>query len=190
MDATADTDSLTGQLLVAMPNMQDPRFHRAVIYVCTHGPAGAMGLVINRPFTEISFKDLMAQLGIFSPRLPESMRVHFGGPMESGRGFVLHSVDWVREGTMLINDDVAMTATIDILRAIADGNGPRKCVLVLGYVGWGPGQLETELQNNSWINVPATEGLLFDPDLGAKWESAFATIGVRPSMLSGEAGHA
>lgn len=185
-----DVQYLTGQLLIAMPGMADPRFQRSVIYLCAHNAEGAMGLVINRLFSSIDFGDLLEQLEIRLPRQPEDMRVHYGGPVESGRGFVLHSVDFVREGTMLVDDDIALTATIDILRAIAEGRGPRQSLLALGYSGWGPGQLDAEIQANGWLNAPCDEDLLFDRDLDTKWERAIATLGVSLSMLSGEAGHA
>ncbi|HSK40724.1 MAG TPA: YqgE/AlgH family protein [Arenibaculum sp.] len=184
------SEYLTGQLLIAMPAMPDPRFERAVIYVCAHTEEGAMGLVINRLFSAITFPDLLDQLGIESGGRTDEMPVHFGGPVEAARGFVLHSADFVREGTVLVDDHVAMTATIDILRAIAGGEGPRHCLLALGYAGWGPGQLDAEMQANGWLNAPADEQLLFDGDLDGKWERAIAKLGVSLSMLSAEAGHA
>jgi len=184
------TPYLTGQLLIAMPGMMDPRFQRTVIYVCAHNADGAMGLVVNRLFGSISFRDLLDQLEIRPTPGVAPLRVHYGGPVESGRGFVLHSADFFREGTMAVDDDMALTATIDILRAIADGRGPRRSLLALGYSGWGPGQLDAEIQANGWLTVPADEHLLFDPELDAKWERSIAKIGVTLSKLSGEAGHA
>lgn len=181
---------LTGNLLIAMPGMPDPRFQRTVIYICAHNAEGAMGLVINRLFGSISFNDLLEQLDIHPTKLIGDQRVHYGGPVESGRGLVLHSADFVREGTMMVDDDVALTATIDILRAIADGRGPRRSLLALGYAGWGPGQLDAEMQANGWLTAESDESLLFDRDLDTKWERAIAKIGVSLSMLSGEAGHA
>jgi|SRR3954470_12558473 len=181
---------LTGQLLIAMPAMADPRFTRSVLYICAHNADGAMGLVVNRLFGSITFPDLLEQLGIETGGHLSNMRVHFGGPVESGRGFVLHSTDFVREGTMVVNDAVALTATIDILRAIADGRGPRHSMLALGYAGWGPGQLDAEIQANGWLNAPADEALLYDRNLDTKWERAIAKLGVSLSMLSAEAGHA
>ena len=181
---------LTGQLLIAMPGMPDPRFQRAVVYVCAHNAEGAMGLVINRLFGSITFASLLEQLDIQASRPTEDMRVHYGGPVESGRGLVLHSTDFVREGTMMVDDDVALTATIDILRAIADGRGPRHSLLALGYAGWGPGQLDAEMQANGWLTVDSDQSLMFDSDLDTKWERAIAKIGVSLPMLSGEAGHA
>lgn len=181
---------LTGQLLIAMPGMSDPRFTRSVIYICAHNEEGAMGLVINRLFGAITFRDLIDQLGIDAEDPAADMRVHYGGPVESGRGFVLHSADYAREGTMQVDDEVALTATIDILRSIAEGRGPRHSLLALGYAGWGPGQLDAEMHANGWLNAPADERLLFDHDLDAKWERSIAKLGVSLSMLSGEAGHA
>ncbi len=190
-----DTDKLipqylTGQLLVAMPTMTDPRFTRAAIYVCAHTAEGAMGLVINRLFGGIGFADLLEQLNIEVTKPVTGMRVHYGGPVESGRGFVLHSTDYVREGTLMVDEEVALTATVDILRAIADGRGPKSAMLALGYAGWGPGQLDQEMQSNGWLHAPADAALLFDGDLDTKWERAIAKLGVSLPMLSAEVGHA
>ena len=181
---------LTGQLLIAMPNMGDPRFARTVIYMCAHSAEGAMGLVINKPLPSITFAELLQQLNIEASDEVEGLRVQLGGPVESGRGFVLHSADFVREGTMVVSDNIALTATIDILRAIATGKGPLHHMLALGYAGWGPGQLDAEIQANGWLHAAADEAILFDPDLSTKWERAIAKLGVTPAMLSGEAGHA
>src|SRR5690606_27549961 len=133
---------------------------------------------------------LLAQLGIDSAGLGEEIRVHFGGPVESGRGFVLHSSDYVHSGTMLVDDDVGLTASIDILKDIADGQGPRRSLLALGYAGWGPGQLDAEIQANGWLSVPSDEQLIFGDDLDSKWERAIGKIGIDLNQLSGEAGHA
>lgn len=182
--------SLAGQLLVAMPNMSDPRFARSVIYVCAHDEEGAIGLVINKLMGSLTFRELLEQLGIESDEPSEEIRVHFGGPVERGRGFVLHSSDYVRSGSMQVDDEVALTATIDILRDIAGGRGPRRSLLALGYAGWGPGQLDSEIQANGWLNVESDENLVFDDNLDDKWEQAIAKLGFDPSSLSGEAGHA
>jgi len=181
---------LTGHLLIAMPTMADPRFQRTVVYLCAHNAEGAMGLVVNRLYGSISFRDLLEQLEIHPQRADVDLRVHYGGPVESGRGFVLHSTDFVREGTMMVDEDVALTATVDILRAISEGRGPRQSLLALGYAGWGPGQLDAEIQANGWLTAPSDGSLLFDRDLETKWERAFAKLGVSWSALSGEAGHA
>jgi putative transcriptional regulator len=181
---------LTGQLLVAMPTMRDPRFTRTVIFMCAHNADGAMGLVLNRLVGSITFPDLLAQLGI--PRNPtgRDIRVHFGGPVDTSRGFVLHSPDYSDDGTMMIGDKFGLTASLDILRDIAGGGGPRQSLLALGYAGWGPGQLDTEIQANGWLSAPADEALLFDDHLDDKWERAIGKIGVHVERLSGDAGHA
>ncbi|WP_353857527.1 YqgE/AlgH family protein [Azospirillum formosense] len=187
---TKSSDYLTGQLLIAMPGMTDPRFQRTVIYMCAHNEDGAMGLVVNRLFGSVTFEDLLEQLEIEIQDPIANMPVHYGGPVESGRGFVLHSTDYVRDGTLVVDDEVALTATIDILRAISENRGPRRNILLLGYAGWGPGQLDAEIQANGWLNVPCDESLLFDPELDTKWERSIAKLGVSLSMLSAEAGHA
>ena len=188
--ATKTPQYLTGQLLMAMPGMPDPRFQRTVIYMCAHNAEGAMGLVINRLFGAITFGDLLEQLEIRPTRSVADLRVHYGGPVESGRGLVLHTTDFIRDGTLKVDDDVALTATVDILRAIADGRGPRLSLLALGYAGWGPGQLDAEMQANGWLTAESDEALMFDRDLETKWERSIAKLGVRLSMLSGQAGHA
>ena len=181
---------LAGQMLIAMPQMQDTRFARTVVYLCAHTAEGAMGLVVNRLFNALSFPDLLEQLDIAATPLCEPIRIHFGGPAEAGRGFVLHSTDYVQETTLIVDDHVALTATVDVLKAIAEGRGPRQCLLALGYAGWGAGQLDDEIRENAWLNVPADDELLFGEEVEHKWERAIAKIGVDFSMLSGEAGHA
>ncbi len=187
-DDTADY--LTGQLLIAMPSMSDPRFERTVIYMCAHSPQGAMGLVVNKPMPTISFPELLEQLDIEPGITVRDHTVHFGGPVEVGRGFVLHSSDFLREGSMMVTDRIALTATIDILKAISNGGGPRQHIMALGYAGWGPGQLDGEIQANGWLHAPADDQILFDTDLDSKWERAMMKIGISPSTLSGAAGHA
>jgi putative transcriptional regulator len=189
---------LDGQFLLAMPGMADSRFTRSVVYVCAHSSDGAMGLIINQPARKITFSDLLLQLDLLEPdeliRLPtpaEKLPVLKGGPVETGRGFVLHTADFfIDNSTLPIDDSVSLTATVDILRAIAKGDGPRKAMLALGYAGWSPGQLEEEIQQNGWLNVPADPGLLFDSDLEGKYGRALRMLGIDPAMLSGEAGHA
>ncbi len=181
---------LSGQFLIAMPTMRDPRFARSVIYMCAHNADGAMGLVVNRLIGSLSYTDLLKQLGFEGSGSPDNRKVHFGGPVETSRGFVLHSSDKLEEGSLLVDDDVALTSTTDILRSIVSGEGPSRSILALGYSGWGPGQLDAELQSNSWLNVIADPDLLFDLDLESKWTRAMAKIGVDLGMLSGEAGHA
>lgn len=181
---------LTGQLLVAMPGMPDPRFARAVIYICSHAPNGAMGLIVNRLFGEADFSMLLDQLGIEStPQTPE-IPVQCGGPVEVGRGFVLHSGDYLREGTTRVNESVGVTATLEILNDIAAGKGPERTVMALGYTGWGAGQLDEEIKNNGWLTTNADEAIVFDRDLETKWDRALAKIGVSATTLSGDAGHA
>ena len=181
---------LAGQMLIAMPQMRDARFSRTVVYLCAHTKEGAMGLVINRKFNGLSFPDLLEQLNIETTPLCDPIKIHFGGPVESGRGFVLHSTDYVQETTLVVNDEVGLTATIDVLKAIANGEGPTRSLLALGYAGWGAGQLDNEIRDNAWLSVEPDDELLFGQDLDTKWERAIAKIGVDFSMLSGEAGHA
>ncbi len=182
--------SLSGQLLVAMPQMSDPRFARTVVYLCAHSAEGAMGLVVNRLIDSLSFGSLLAQLGVEVEGAPADMPVHFGGPVESSRGFVLHTSDYHQDSTLVIDDEIALTATVDVLRAIARGLGPRRRVLALGYAGWAPGQLDAEIQANGWLLVPADLDLVFGRDNDSKWEQAIAKIGIDLSLLSSEVGHA
>src|SRR5271166_5122704 len=188
---------LDGQLLIAMPAMTDSRFHRAVIYMCAHSAEGAMGLVINQRAPNITLPKLLEQLEI----MPEgarptvirvsSMAVHMGGPVETSRGFVLHSSDYfAADSTLPINESMCLTATVDILRAIAKGNGPNRAILALGYAGWAPGQLEREIQSNGWLNCPADSDIVFDSDIERKYVRALGLIGVDPSHLVGISGHA
>ena len=181
---------LSGQLLVAMPGMEDPRFGKTVIYMCAHNEDGAMGLVINRAIESLTFPDLLEQIGIETVVPDACINIQFGGPVESGRGFVLHSSDYSQDVTMVVDNDVALTATIDILKAIAVGDGPRQRLLALGYSGWGPGQLDAEIKRNGWLHVDADKELVFGLDLDGKWERAIRKIGIDPLVLCGEAGHA
>ena len=189
---------LDGQVLVAMPGMSDERFSRSVIYICAHSAEGAMGIVINRPASDLSFPDLLVQLDIVPEpdviRLPRDvgqMHVLMGGPVETSRGFVLHTPDfYIDQSTLPIDDGICLTATIDILRAIAKGRGPQSAVLALGYAGWSAGQLESEIQANGWLNCPADSHLIFDTALDLKYDSALRKMGVDLAMLSSQAGHA
>lgn len=186
----AENNYLSGQMLIAMPGMTDPRFEKAVIYICAHNEDGAMGLVVNRLIESMTFPEMLKQLDI-EPSEPEDViRVLLGGPVDQARGFVLHSPDYLQDASMVVDDDVALTATIDILRAIADGAGPRNRLLALGYAGWGPGQLDSEILYNGWLNVSADDDLVFGEDLDAKWERAMAKIGIDPLLLSDDVGHA
>lgn len=188
IDMTSGT--IAGKCLIAMPSMTDPNFNRTVVYVCAHTAEGAMGLVINRAFPQLSFPDILEQLGIESTPACDSIRVHFGGPVEAARGFVLHSAEYSQAATLLVNDTVALTATTDVLRAIAGGSGPRRSLMALGYAGWSPGQLDAELKENAWLTVDADEDLLFGQALDAKWSAALGRLGIDPAMLSETAGHA
>ena len=161
---------LDGKFLIAMPGMGDPRFDHAVIFMCAHSPEGAMGLMINRPIADLSFRDLMKQLNIQGGKSDATPEVLFGGPVENGRGFVLHSADYESEdSTMTISDEVGMTATMDVLRDIADGEGPEQRLLCLGYSGWGPGQLESEIQRNGWLICDGDPAIIFDTPSDRKW---------------------
>lgn len=192
------TGFLDGQLLVAMPGMLDNRFARSVIYLCAHSEEGAMGIVVNRPARKVNFPDLLVQLEVIDQeeaiRLPAqagSVPVLKGGPVETGRGFVLHSNDFfIDNSTLPIDGGVSLTATIDILRAIARGAGPDQAIFALGYAGWAAGQLEAEMQDNGWLNCPADPDLIFDAALGSKYERALQKVGIELGRLSSEAGHA
>ena len=180
---------LSGQLLIAMPGMQDPRFGRTVLYMCSHNEEGAMGLIINRTLGEVRFEDLMTELGIKGPAA-RHRPVHFGGPVDSSRGFVLHSADFQSDQTLVVGTDVALTATRDILQAIVEGKGPNSALFALGYAKWFAGQLDSEIQQNAWLTAPAERTILFDRELDTKWERAISLLGFSPAMLSGDAGHA
>ncbi len=186
----SDEGYLKGHLLIAMPSMTDPRFERTVVYLCVHNAEGAMGLVVNRLVGSLTFNDLLEQLDIEVGTVGKEIHVHFGGPVESGRGFVLHSAEYQRDGTLKVSDTVALSTTIDVLRDIANGRGPDQCILALGYAGWGPGQLDSEIQANGWLHVEADQTLVFDEDMEGKWNRAIAKLGFDASMLSGQAGHA
>jgi len=182
---------LGGKLLIAMPGMGDPRFDRSVILVCAYSDEGAMGLIVNKPAPDLNFAGLLEQLDI--PRAPEGrdIRVHFGGPVERARGFVLHSRDYpAGPATMSVPGGYQMTATLDILEAIARGDGPEAALLALGYAGWGPGQLEGEILRNDWLIAEARPDLIFSVQDSLKWTKALKTLGIDPLTLSPTAGHA
>jgi putative transcriptional regulator len=189
---------LDGQVLVAMPGMADERFSRSVIYLCAHSAEGAMGIIVNKPAADLNMPDLLVQLDIIDQndaiRLPNRvghMPVLMGGPVEASRGFVLHSPDFhIDQSTLLIDDGICLTATIEILRAIAVGKGPASAVLALGYAGWQAGQLESEIQANGWLHCPADPDLIFNTALETKYDRALRGIGIEPAMLSTTAGHA
>ena len=189
---------LDGQMLIAMPTMNDERFSRAVIYVCAHSTEGAMGIIVNHPAANIKFPELLVQLEVIPaaeriqlPTRAEDVKVLKGGPVETGRGFVLHSADFfIENSTLPIDEGICLTATLDILKAIARGNGPASAILALGYAGWAPGQLEQEIQQNGWLHCAADSELIFGTDTDTKYEKALRKIGIDPGMLSTEAGHA
>lgn len=182
---------LSGQLLIAMPGMGDPRFERSVIFMCAHSDDGAMGLIVNKPAPDLAFSDLLKQLDIAAGPRPIEVPVHLGGPVEHGRGFVLHSADYrSREATLSVDERFGMTATQDILEELAQGRGPGAALLALGYSGWGPGQLEEEILANGWLTCDASNDLVFGRDDGTKWQRAIETLGIDVRLLSGDAGHA
>jgi putative transcriptional regulator len=184
-------NTLAGQLLVAMPQMPDQRFARSVIYLCAHSDGeGAMGLVINKPLGSLTLGSLFAELDFEPSAAAKAHAVHFGGPVETGRGFVLHTTDYREEATMHVAGNIAVTGTLDILRAIGKGRGPQQCLFALGYAGWGPGQLDAEIQANGWLCVAADDRIVFDPDHVGKWVRALAKLGINLSTLSSDAGHA
>jgi len=188
---------LDGQMLIATPTMSDDRFSRSVIYVCAHSSEGAMGIVVNQPAANIKFPDLLVQLDVIPEKdlieikSHDEIRVLKGGPVETGRGFVLHSADFfIENSTLPIDDGICLTATLDILKAIAKGEGPEKSVLALGYAGWAPGQLESEIQRNGWLHCPADPELIFGADTERKYVKALGKIGIDLGKLSSEVGHA
>jgi putative transcriptional regulator len=182
--------SLTGQLLIAMPSMNTPHFSQAVIFVCTHTAEGAMGIVLNRPLARPSFDDLLEQLDVLPTPPARRIELFRGGPVDSARGLVLHTSDWTGEGSMLVDDHVALTSSMDVLKALADGGGPARGLLALGYAGWSPGQLDREMNEFAWLSAPSTVDLLFDQDHDTKWRRAMAILKVDPLLLSRTAGHA
>src|SRR5215471_15858699 len=189
---------LDGQMLIAMPSMGDERFARSVIYICLHSAEGAMGIVVNQPAPDISFSDLLVQLDVIPaadviqlPTRAAGMKVLKGGPVYTQRGFVLHSSDFfIENSTLPIDEGICLTATLDILKAIARGEGPKSAILALGYAGWEPGQLETEIQHNGWLHCAADAELIFGQDTGGKYEKALKKIGIDLGMLSSQSGHA
>lgn len=195
---TAPSD-LTGHLLISMPGMSDPRFAGSVVFLCAHSPDGAMGLIINRVLPELSFTEMLDQLGVDGDAAP-SMPVCFGGPVETSRGFVLHDGQFIPprrqempeqgDGYMTIGDSFAMSSTLDVLELIAAGKGPERALVMLGYAGWGPQQLEAEIALNGWLTCAAEPDLVFDGEMDHKWEGALATLGVDPLLLSTQAGRA
>jgi putative transcriptional regulator len=185
-------NSLTGQLLVSMPQMDDPFFARSVVYIYAHTPEdGAAGLIVNKTVEGLTVSELCRRLQIITPAARNrSQPVHFGGPVQTDRALVLHSPDYRDQGTLRLGDEFAMTGTLDVLRAIGEGELPALAIVAVGYAGWGAGQLEGEIQANGWLSVTADKELVFDPDNAAKWHRALAKMGVSPELLSGHTGHA
>src|SRR5499427_414229 len=189
---------LDGQMLIAMPSMRDERFSRSVIYICAHSSEGAMGIIVNQLAANVNFPDLLVQLEVIPaadliqlPQRAGTVKVLKGGPVETGRGFVLHSADFfIENSTLPIDEGICLTATLDILKAIARGDGPASAVLALGYAGWAPGQLENEIQENGWLHCAADTDLIFGTDNDNKYERALKKLGIAVGMLSSEAGHA
>src|SRR5436309_8462804 len=197
-DNSSEAGYLDGQLLIAMPVMGDPRFERSVIYLCAHSPEGAMGIIVNRPAGSIDFPELLVQLDIIQeadqiklPENAESMKVLKGGPVDTGRGFVLHSSDfYIENATLRIDDGICLTATVDILKAIAKGSGPKHAILALGYAGWAAGQVENEIEGNGWLHCDADQDLIFGGNVEEHNARGVRKIGIDPGMLSNDAGHA
>lgn len=184
---------LNGKLLLAMPMMGDPRFHKAVIFLCVHDEKGAMGIVLNNEMAGIKFQELTGQIGLSDIDMRDdiaNMQVISGGPVETARGFLLHSDDFKQPDTIHISDGYAVTGTIDGLKEVAKGNGPEKMVLALGYAGWGAEQLEKEMQQNAWLTVEPTQDIVFNTSRDEMWDKAIAQLGFDPMRLSGDAGHA
>jgi putative transcriptional regulator len=182
--------TLTGQVLIAMPTMADTRFANSVIYMCAHTDEGAMGIVVNRPLAAPTFADLLTQLSVDPVPPARSIGLCQGGPVDNARGFVLHTADWTGDGSLRVDEKMALTASLDILKAIAAGGGPAQGMLALGYAGWGPGQLDAEIQQNAWLSAPADIAMLFDDDHETKWRRALASLRIDPLLLSTAAGRA
>ena len=185
-----DRTDLTGQLLIAMPAMDDPHFAHSVILLCAHTDEGAMGIVLNQPLAKPSFDSLLEQLDVKPVPPARQIQLCKGGPVDHGRGFVLHTADWTSDGSLRVDDDLVLTASLDVLQEIAGGGGPREGLLALGYAHWGPGQLDQEMQQNVWLSAPAQHAVLFDADHETKWRRALGILRVDPLLLSGVAGHA
>jgi putative transcriptional regulator len=186
-----ETINYTGKLLMAMPHMTDPRFAKSVIYICIHNPQGAMGLIINRVIEGLAFKDLTQQLNIKTENCQHlDTPVYFGGPVDANRGFVLHSKDKLSEHSLLISDDIVLSATLEMLEFIGKGQGPQNVIIALGYTGWGPGQLDIEVQNNGWLVTSPQLNVVFDPQISQKWKHSVESMGIDLTMLSSEIGHA
>jgi len=188
--AFSNESSLAGQVLIAMPGLPDPEFAHSVVYLCAHTGEGAMGIVVNRPLASPSFSDLLVQLEVTPTAAARMIALCKGGPVDHSRGFVLHTTDWTGDGSLKVDAEVALTASLDILKALAKGGGPREGILALGYANWGPGQLDNEIKQNSWLNTQPDLELLFDADHESKWARALAKLRINPAQLSSVAGRA
>ena len=182
--------NLTGQIIVSMPSLEDERFYKTVIYICAHSSEGSMGIIINKKIDYDLYPDLLQQLGIDKPLNNKKLFIRYGGPVESGRGFVLHSDDMVRKETLNIDKGVALTSTAEFFDDLSKGKGPKNCILALGYAGWQPGQLEHEIMRNSWMSLSVDNSFLFDDEVSRKWSQAYKLIGIDPNSLSFESGRA
>ena len=182
--------NLTGQIIVSMPSLEDERFYKTVIYICAHSSEGSMGIIINKKIDYDLYPDLLQQLGIDKPLNNKKLFIRYGGPVESGRGFVLHSDDMVRKETLNIDKGVALTSTAEFFDDLSKGKGPKNCILALGYAGWQPGQLESEIMRNSWMSLSVDNSFLFDDEVSKKWSQAYKLIGFDPNSLSFESGQA
>lgn len=192
--------SLTGKLLIAMPSMPDPRFSHAVVFLCAQSHEGTMGLIINKPLPELTLGELVRHLDLETPDADGGLAeagqdddrpVHFGGPVETGRGFVLHSPDYFSEdGSVQISESLVLTTSRDIIAQMARGLGPARAITALGYAGWAPGQLEDEIREGGWLICDADDALVFTTPDGDKWEQTLTRLGVDPRLLSGAPGHA
>ena len=182
--------NLTGQIIVSMPSLEDERFYKTVIYICAHSSEGSMGIIINKKIDYDLYPDLLQQLGIDKPLNNKKLFIRYGGPVESGRGFVLHSDDMVRKETLNIDKGVALTSTAEFFDDLSKGKGPKNCILALGYAGWQPGQLEHEIMRNSWMSLSVDNSFLFDDEVSRKWSQAYKLMGFDPNSLSFESGQA
>ncbi|PPR56020.1 MAG: hypothetical protein CFH13_00862 [Alphaproteobacteria bacterium MarineAlpha5_Bin3] len=182
--------NLTGQIIVSMPSLEDERFYKTVIYICAHSSEGSMGIIINKKIDYDLYPDLLQQLGIDKPLNNKKLFIRYGGPVESGRGFVLHSDDMVRKETLNIDKGVALTSTAEFFDDLSKGKGPKNCILALGYAGWQPGQLESEIMRNSWMSLSVDNSFLFDDEVSKKWSQAYKLMGIDPNSLSFESGQA
>ncbi len=182
--------NLTGQIIVSMPSLEDERFYKTVIYMCAHSSEGSMGIIINKKIDYDLYPDLLEQLGIDKPLDNKKLFIRYGGPIESGRGFVLHSDDMIRKETLNIDKGVALTSTAEFFDDLSIGKGPKNSILALGYAGWAPGQLEAEILQNSWMSLPVDTSFLFDDEVSRKWTQAYKIMGVDPNNLSFQSGRA